>query len=1444
MSPKVPLKALLVILPAVALLTYALIQPDEISHAQTGQLNRTQYANDKPAGDLEGQDQLPETGEFNVMIELFDLPTSVVYAQALGNRSDRAANPQERAEAQRAARAQMARITGAQQRVLARLGNFGRNARVLYSVQTAYNGIAARIDAAVLPQLRGHADVKAVHALPVHYIENSTSLPFIKAASAWTATGGNSGDGVRIAVIDTGVDYLHANFGGPGTAAAYTANNRAIIEPGTFPTAKVVGGMDFAGDAYTGANLPVPDPDPLDCNGHGSHVAGTATGLGVKTDGTTFAGPYDGTVPFSSLSIGPGVAPRAQLYALKVFGCTGSTGLTTQAINWAVDPNGDGDPSDHVDVINMSLGSNFGVANDASATASSNAVLAGVIVVTSAGNAGDTHFITGSPGTSTRAISTANIVDFGLQQGTAIVNSPAAIAGNKAALPATFNPLITTTTEITGNVKLGDDGSTDPFPGSAAGTVGTTTDACQPFAPGFFTGLIALVDRGGGCGFTFKVKNAQDAGATGVIVGNNVAGTISMGGSDPTITILSLSITQADANAIKGQLGAGVNATLRFTHLGDTVSGSTSRGVRRDNLGVKPDIAAPGSSIASTGFGTGNLPTTISGTSMASPHVAGAMALLRQLHPTWSVEELKALVMNTANHDLFTGSHGTGSKFGVSRIGAGRIDLEDASNGEVIAYSDDSSGGVSVSFGAPEVVGTATLTRSVRVANKGTVDVSYDLSYVALSDVPGVSYSFPDGASVTVPAGGSTTFNIELTANAATMKHVRDATMATVQGANPRYFMSEESGYVTLTPTSGTSLRLPVYAAPRPASNMTTDHNYVLFTGPTGSTNVGLTGQDVNTGGGFPIDVLSLVSAFELQGISPANVPSTSLARNADLKSVGVTSDFKATNSVVANSTRIFFGIAMHGKWSTPSDVTVNIFIDRDRNGTDDFQIINTAFADAQGNLFDVFISGRRAAPFTTGFTADSFLNNIAPSNLETVVYNTNMMVIPVTASALGLTTANAKFNYRITTTSRGTGGTVDTLSTRTYDAANPGFDVTGGFTGLPVYADLNGGSVPVNYNKANYEANGSLGLLLLHHHNAAGAHDQILSVQEPTATTVTVDAAAGVYSDSTTLKATVSPATYLDQTISGNVQFSVNGNPVGSAVAVNSSGVATTSYTVNVPAGPHTITAAFTSTNSAFLNNSNTGTLTVSKEDADVDPSSTNAFAVKVNAPGGTGGPIPLCFEISEVSDGSPGDTTNITSVTVAVIPIGSGSAVAAGTAVLSGGGVGATRTACVTLTNVPVNVYDVSLTINGNFYEGSGSTVLTVYDPSLGFVAGGGQLIHNGFKASVGVNIKYLKSGNAQGSLLYIEHRPTGNVVVKSNAVATMAIVGNEAKPTGKATVNGVGNHSFIARVIDNGDPGLTDRFGFRVTSPSGAILVDLTFDPIQLSGGNFSVPKLTGK
>ena len=135
----------------------------------------------------------------------------------------------------------------------------------------------------------------------------------------------------------------------------------------------------------------------MDCNGHGTHVASTAAGGGVNADGSPYAGPYNGSTPFASMKLGPGVAPRANVYALRVFGCAGSTTLTVAAIEWAVDPNNDSDLSDRLDVINMSLGSNFGSLASTSAIAADNAARMGVIVVASAGNAGDTYTISGSP---------------------------------------------------------------------------------------------------------------------------------------------------------------------------------------------------------------------------------------------------------------------------------------------------------------------------------------------------------------------------------------------------------------------------------------------------------------------------------------------------------------------------------------------------------------------------------------------------------------------------------------------------------------------------------------------------------------------------------------------------------------------------------------------------------------------------------------------------------------------------------------------------------------------------------------------------------------------------------------------------------------------------------------------------------------------------------------
>jgi hypothetical protein len=156
-------------------------------------------------------------------------------------------------------------------------------------------------------------------------------------------------------------------------------------------------------------------------------------------------------------------------------------------------------------------------------------------------------------------------------------------------------------------------------------------------------------------------------------------------------------------------------------------------------------------------------------------------------------------------------------------------------------------------------------------------------------------------------------------------------------------------------------------------------------------------------------------------------------------------------------------------------------------------------------------------------------------------------------------------------------------------------------------------------------------------------------------------------------------------------------------------------------------------------------------------------------------------------------------------------------------------------------VNLYEVSFAIGGNFYTGSGESVLTVYDPSLGFVTGGGTITNpvTGYTANFGFNVKFLKNANSQGSVLYMEHRPDGDVKLKSNALGPLAIVGNQGIVTGKGTLNDVGNYTFTMTGIDNGDPGANDRYGLKVNQPNGAILTNLTFNPIKVDAGNIQVP-----
>ena len=259
--------------------------------------------------------QTPQTTQRQVLVELADPPAAVVWAAALADRGVTRERAKENAIS--ATRSHMARLAAAQDSLAGRLAAAPFHGREIYRVRRALNAIALFVDADRWPELGKLPGVKAVHILVPEFPLNATSVPFINAPQLWANTlglpGNVTGAGVTIGIIDTGIDYQHPMFGGSGLLADYQANDRVTIHPGLFPTSKVVGGTDFAGDAYNGSNTPVPDPNPTDCFGHGSHVAGTAAGFGVNADGTPYMGPYGFSTPFSTLRIGPGAAPQALL---------------------------------------------------------------------------------------------------------------------------------------------------------------------------------------------------------------------------------------------------------------------------------------------------------------------------------------------------------------------------------------------------------------------------------------------------------------------------------------------------------------------------------------------------------------------------------------------------------------------------------------------------------------------------------------------------------------------------------------------------------------------------------------------------------------------------------------------------------------------------------------------------------------------------------------------------------------------------------------------------------------------------------------------------------------------------------------------------------------------------------------------------------------------------
>ncbi|MFF4345560.1 S8 family serine peptidase [Kitasatospora sp. NPDC001540] len=767
-----------------------------------------------------------------VFLELDTEPAATAWQRARADARRELRTPdQTRRAAASAGNAQRAAADRSLDALTAALRRAAPEARPLYRTRTLVSGLALRLPAAELPRLAALPGVRAVRPVALKQRANGYSVPLTGAPQVWDGPAGHTGEGVRIGVVDFGIDYTHADFGGPGTVEAYRAVDGAKPAPaGLFPNAKVVGGKDLVGDDYDPDPAaphhqpdPHPDDNPLDCaaNGHGTHVAGTAAGLGVTADGRPYRGPYRPGLDPADFRVAPGAAPGAQLYAIKVFGCEGSTDQLAAALDLAADPNGDGDLSDRLDVVNLSLGSPYGRPGDADALAADRLAALGTVVVAASGNEGDAYGIGGSPGTAARVLTAAASVDAHGDADGITVLAPAALAGN---VPAHWSSKYThwDDTEVSGRLAVPVDQS----------------DGCAPFSPADadrLRGKVAVLrwttkDPDRACGSAPRADHAADAGAVGALYaadGDNL-GEIAGDGRIPAAIL-----ARADGTRLLAALGDGP-VTVRLATPGnplhgavpqdqpqrtDTLASFTSRGIGVDGI-VKPDLAAPGETIWSAKAGSGSGGMREDGTSMATPHLSGLAALVRSAHPDYDAAEVKAALMDTAT-DTHLHDGGTGPAYGPERTGSGRVRADAAVRTPALAYAAQVDGAVGVSFGVVEATGATTATREVTVRNLGDRPLSYATGYAPATTLPGASFGIAP-ARVDLPPHGSATVTVTLRLGA-DLGRAPDPTLDLLQAGHARSYRGELSGRLTLTPADDTlpPLRVPLFAAPRAASDAT-----------------------------------------------------------------------------------------------------------------------------------------------------------------------------------------------------------------------------------------------------------------------------------------------------------------------------------------------------------------------------------------------------------------------------------------------------------------------------------------------------------------------------------------------------------------------------------------------------------------------------------------------
>lgn len=646
----------------------------------------------------------------------------------------------------------------------------------------ALNGFTVELtdkQAQSLQQLQG---VKSVQPTKIYKAHTDRGPTMIKAPDVWNGIFNSTqarGEGVVVGIIDTGIRHDHPSFAEVSPSDGYThinplGNNVFLGDCVTQPSLcnnKLIGSYNFVDG----------NSEPGDEGGHGTHVAATAIGNTLDFDlgnGNSF-----------ELS---GVAPRANVIAYKIADAEGTSsgGASSSAIEQAI--------LDEVDVINYSFGSSSAGSpwNDSTAMAYLSAREAGIVVMTSAGNSGPAAETVGSPANAPWLTSVAATTH---DRGAFPDKNLTSMTGGSTTPPSDIVGRSLTGSITAPIVYAGDfdNGDTNP------------EQCLSPFPANTFSGQIVLCDRGE-IARVAKAKNVADGGAGGFILANLPGGASSI--VDDIYVIPGIHIGASDGTNVRNWVtdgGSGHMATITGTNgsvgvdpsAGDIVGGFSSRGPNVNPSSIlAPSLAAPGVSILAADI----LPVDYgfkSGTSMASPHAAGAAALLIQLQPGWTPAQIHS-ALSTSGSIALTKEDGTTTADAFD-IGGGRIDIPSALNAGLLISE------------------TGTNFRNADPASSSPTLEPKELNLPSMAD----SNCLSDCSwSRTLTAVGATTWNVNVTQPANGTISVSQSSFSlnadesitldvdlTVDGAAQNEWLM---GAVTLVPTGGgfTSTRLPVVA--------------------------------------------------------------------------------------------------------------------------------------------------------------------------------------------------------------------------------------------------------------------------------------------------------------------------------------------------------------------------------------------------------------------------------------------------------------------------------------------------------------------------------------------------------------------------------------------------------------------------------------------------------